>query len=192
MDRRSFLGSSLGAVTLWQQEPAPPAATPDADRLRIPEAAGRSRMPVAELDNSEVIKKIENQLRCTCGCNLDIFTCRTTDFTCTYSPALHIEIVGLYQSGLTPEQVIAAFVEKYGEQSLMAPPAEGFNLAGYLVPGLAVLAAGTMLAVVLPRRNRQAAVALAEGGSAPAAAMSPAASPEEMERLKQALNEVAD
>lgn len=191
MDRRSFLGSSLGAVALWQQAPAPTAA-PDADPLRIPEAAGRSRMPVADLDNSEVIKKIENQLKCTCGCTLDIFTCRTTDFTCTSSPALHIEIVGLYQSGLTPEQVIAAFVEKHGEMSLMAPPAEGFNLAGYLVPGLAVLAAGTMLAVVLLRRNRQAAVALAEGGSASTATMPPVASPEEMERLKQALNEVAD
>jgi cytochrome c-type biogenesis protein CcmH/NrfF len=191
MDRRSFLGSSLGAVALWQQAPAPTAA-PDADPLRIPEAAGRSRAPVAELDNSEVIKKIENQLRCTCGCNLDIFTCRTTDFTCTYSPALHLEIVGLYQTGLTPEQVIAAFVEKYGEQSLMAPPAEGFNLAGYLVPGLAVLAAGTMLGVVLLRRNRQAAVALAEGGTAAVGTASTAVSSEEMERLKQALTEVAD
>jgi cytochrome c-type biogenesis protein CcmH len=180
MDRRSFLGSSLGAVALWQQAPAPPAAAPEADPLRIPEAAGPSRAPVAELDNSEVIKKIENQLKCTCGCNLDIFTCRTTDFTCTYSPALHIEIVGLYQSGRTPEQ------------SLMAPPAEGFNLAGYLVPGLAVMTVGTMLAVVLLRRNRQAAVALAEGGPASTAASPQAASPEEMERLKQALNEVAD
>jgi len=192
MDRRSFFGSSLGALVLWQQAPSQPPAAADADPLRIPEAAGRSRLPVAELDNSEVIKKIETQLRCTCGCNLDIFTCRTTDFTCTYSPALHLEIVGLYQTGLTPEQVIAAFVEKYGEQSLMAPPAEGFNLAGYLVPGLAVLAAGTLLGVVLLRRGRQAAVALAEGGAAAMAVPPSAASPDEMERLKKALTEVAD
>ncbi len=190
MDRRSFLGSSLGGLVLWQQGPLPADSAPQADRLRIPEAAGRSRLPVSEADNSEVINETERKLKCTCGCNLDIFTCRTTDFTCTYSPALHLEIVDLFESGMTPEQVIAAFVEKYGEQSLMAPPAEGFNLAGYLVPGLAVLAAGTMLGVVLLRRHRQAAVALAEGG--PAAPAPSSVSQEEMDRLREALKEVAD
>jgi cytochrome c-type biogenesis protein CcmH len=191
MDRRAFLGRTVGGLILWQQVPAPAGPPPQADPLRIPEAAGRSRTPVAELDNSEVIRDIERQLKCTCGCNLDIFTCRTTDFTCTYSPALHIEIVGLYQSGKNPEQVIAAFVEKYGEQALMAPPAEGFNLAGYLVPGLAVLTAGTVLGIVMLRRHRQAAVALAEGGVAPAEPPAQASSAE-MERLQRALDEVAD
>lgn len=185
MDRRSFLGGTLGGLVLWQE----PAAAPQADPLRIPEAAGRSRLPVSDADNSEVINSTERQLKCTCTCSLDIFTCRTTDFTCTYSPALHLEIVDLFNAGLTPEQVIAAFVEKYGEESLMAPPAEGFNLAGYLVPGIATLTAGTLLGLVLLRRHRQAAVALAEGGSAPPPS---AVSPEEMERLRQALNEVAD
>jgi hypothetical protein len=31
-------------------------------------------------DNDEVVKGIEHKLKCTCGCNLDIFTCRTTDY----------------------------------------------------------------------------------------------------------------
>ena len=45
--------------------------------------------------------------------------------------------------------MIAAFVAKHGEQILMAPQAEGFNLAGYLVPGIVILAVGGVTAVVL-------------------------------------------
>lgn len=192
MDRRSFLGTSLGALALWPQDTAQaPGQPPAADPLRIPDAAGRSRIPVQDLDNAEVIKGIEGKLKCTCGCNLDIFTCRTTDFTCTYSPQLHQEIVALYQQGNTPEQIIAAFVEKYGEQTLMAPPAEGFNLAGYLVPGLAVLTVGGVLAVVLGRRHRQQAVA-AVGAPAAGETAGGAVSASDMERLKKALDEVAD
>jgi cytochrome c-type biogenesis protein CcmH/NrfF len=191
LNRRSFLGSSLGALVLWQQPaPVPDAVqNPPSDELRDPQSAGLSRLPVSQLDNDPVIVDLEHKLKCTCGCNLDIFTCRTTDFTCTYSPALHQEILGLYQEGKTPEQIIAAFVEKYGEQTLMAPEAQGFNLAGYLVPGLLVLLAGGVLSVVLLRRHRMAQVV---GAVTAGAASTPAASPDEMERLKRALSEVAD
>ena len=76
------------------------------------------------------MKGIERKLKCTCGCNLDIFTCRTTDFTCQFSPALHKDVLQLRGEGKSPDEVIAAFVAKHGEQILMAPPAEGFNLVG--------------------------------------------------------------
>ena len=46
----------------------------------------------------------------------------------------------LLREGKTSEAVIAAFVDKYGEKILMAPKPEGFNLAGYVVPGAAILA----------------------------------------------------
>jgi cytochrome c-type biogenesis protein CcmH len=189
MDRRRFLGSTLGGLVLLQQIPTPDAAAPQADPLRIPEAAGRSRTATTDFDNDPVVKATEKQLKCTCGCNLDIFTCRTTDFTCTYSPALHQEIVVLFKEGKTSEEVITAFVQKYGEQSLMAPKAEGFNLAGYLVPGLLTLAAATALGVVLLRRHRAAEVVAATAPTMPGPT---AGSPEEMERLRRALSEVAD
>jgi cytochrome c-type biogenesis protein CcmH len=189
MDRRSFLGTTVGALALVPQDTVTAPGQPAADPLRIPEAAGSSRIPVGDLDNAAVIKEIEGKLKCTCGCNLDIFTCRTTDFTCAYSPQLHQEVVALYQQGNSPEQIIAAFVEKYGEQALMAPPAEGFNLAGYLVPGLAILAAGGALAFVLLRRHRlQAATPAVATAAGPSGGVSAA----DMERLKQALDEVPD
>jgi cytochrome c-type biogenesis protein CcmH/NrfF len=78
-------------------------------------------------------------------------------------------------------------VAKYGEQILMAPPPEGFNLAGYLVPGAAVLVAGALLAAVLLRRSRAAAVpapahAVQLSGREPSAA--------DQEKLRRALEDV--
>ena len=52
------------------------------------------------------IRAVEQKLGCTCGCTLDIFTCRTTDFTCTYSPALHREVIALASEGKTEQQII--------------------------------------------------------------------------------------
>jgi cytochrome c-type biogenesis protein CcmH/NrfF len=82
--------------------------------------------------------------------------------------------------------VLDAFVAQYGEKALMAPKPKGFNLAGYLVPGVAVAAAGAGLVWIIGRRRQQPDAAVQ------AQAPEPEASPEEMERLRRALAEVDD
>jgi cytochrome c-type biogenesis protein CcmH len=148
----------------------------------------QQRAVATAADNDPVVKALEHKLKCTCGCNLDIYVCRTTDFTCQYSPALHQEVVDLRAAGKDPEAVVAAFVAKYGEQILMAPPAEGFNLAGYLVPGVAVLLAGSVIGLVLLRRARDAAP---EPRPALPADL-PAPNPVDQETLRRALADVQD
>src|SRR5204862_7566538 len=96
-----------------------------------------------------VSQAIGKQLHCTCGCNLDVYTCRTTDFTWTVSPAMHQHVVGLAEQGMTGQQIIDQFVREHGVAILMAPPKRGFNLAGYFVPSLLIVAAGVVLALVL-------------------------------------------
>jgi cytochrome c-type biogenesis protein CcmH/NrfF len=142
-------------------------------------------------DNDPVVKGVERRLKCTCGCNLDIYTCRTTDFTCTYSPQLHQEVLALHASGKSPDEVVTAFVAKYGEQVLMAPIPRGFNLAGYLVPGAAVAVAGATLAFFLLRRSRRLAE-VAAATSAPPPPTRDSASQEDSERLRRALSRVQD
>src|SRR3989442_5354574 len=58
-------------------------------RLWDPSRAGRPLEPVMAADNGAAIQAIEKRLHCTCGCGLDVYTCRTTDFTCTPSPGMH-------------------------------------------------------------------------------------------------------
>ena len=52
---------------------------------------------------------------------------------------------------LTPEQVKAYFVDKYGLWILLAPPRQGFNLLVWIVP-FAGLVAGLVVMAVLVRR----------------------------------------
>jgi cytochrome c-type biogenesis protein CcmH/NrfF len=157
--RRDFLRA--GAVAAVAPLLATAAQDTSVARLAQPELAGRPREAVTDYQNDPFIIGVERRLRCTCGCNLDIYTCRTTDFTCTYSPELHREIVGLVEQKMSAEEIVAAFVAKYGEQALMAPPKEGLNWAGYLLPGVTITVVGVVIAWVLMRRHRQPAPAAA-------------------------------
>jgi cytochrome c-type biogenesis protein CcmH len=162
LGRRAFLGAALGGVV-----PAIQAAQDTSvARLQQPDLAGRPRDRITNYENDPFIIGVERRLRCTCGCGLDIYTCRTTDFTCTYSPALHREVVALVEDGKTGEDILAAFVAKYGETALMAPPKAGFNWAAYLLPGIAIVLVGVVLGWVLLRRARTPAPAAAASGGA--------------------------
>lgn len=188
MNRRSFVAAAATLVAAGRAGAQDTTQSKGAaDPLMDPNAVGQLRAVASPLDNEEAIKAIELKLKCTCGCNLDIFTCRTTDFTCTYSPELHKEIVGLYTGGKTGDEIIAAFVAKYGEQVLLAPDAKGFNLVGYLAPSAAVLLAGGTLAFVLLRRHR--ARLLAAPAAAPAGKTG-SLSDDQRARLDQALGEL--
>jgi len=208
MNRRTFFGGALaglGGLAGQTPDSAGPA------QGRAPAGAGdplfnpgavQQRAAATDADNDAVVQGLERRLKCTCPCNLDIYTCRTTDFTCTYSPALHLEVVELRRLGKSESEVVDAFVAKYGERILMAPEPTGFNLTGYLLPGTVLLVAGGLLAGVLLRRGRVLAGAGAASMTAPdvgsdATPGSPAdpaspIAPEDAERLRRALAEVED
>lgn len=189
------LGGTVGVAAAPRAQGQEPLAGQGATgSLRDPTVVGRPQAPTRPRADDDAIKQIEQRLHCTCGCNLDIYTCRTTDFSCTYSPELHREVLGLYDEGRTAQQILDAFVVKYGEKVLMAPEPVGFNLLGYLLPGAAITLGAAVLALVIGRRERRRSLALAAAGAAGGAASPPAvtATPEELERLRRALDEVDD
>jgi cytochrome c-type biogenesis protein CcmH len=100
---------------------------------------------------------LEHQIHCQCGCNLDVYTCRTTDFACSVSPAMHSDVMGLVAGGHSAQEILAAFKAIYGEKVLMAPVRSGFNLLGYTVPFIA-LGTGAVVVAALMRRWKRTAV----------------------------------
>ena len=186
--RRSLLPLVMLALAgaLGAQEAAPSPPQEEAGRLYNPGAV-QERTPTVDLDNDEYIKELEKGLRCTCGCNLDIYTCRTTDFSCATSPALHREILALHNDGKTAQEIMDDFVARYGDQVLMSPKPEGFNLAGYLVPGIVMVIAGLLLTAHLLRRRREQGLVPVADASSPTLPPGIDASPEELERLRQEL-----
>ncbi len=191
------LGSALGVAggLRAQQEEEPLSGKGANGSLRDPTVLGRPLDPTHPLDDSEAIKRIEQRLHCTCGCNLDVYTCRTTDFSCTYSPELHREVLALHGDGKSAQQILDAFVIRYGEKVLMAPEPGGFNLLGYLLPGVAITLGAATLAFVIGRRERRRSLALVTAAVPGGGTTGPTplqGTPEELERLRRALDEVDD
>ncbi len=157
--RRDFLavaGAALVPVALTQESTKP---NDKAAPLYRPSWAGRPRNRVTDYENDPFIVALEGTIKCTCGCNLDVYTCRTTDFTCVVSPAMHREVVSMMEDGMTGKEIVDAFVAQYGETVLMAPKKEGFNLTAYLLPGVTITAVGALMARMLVRRQRRALIA---------------------------------
>jgi cytochrome c-type biogenesis protein CcmH len=168
MQRRDFITRSLalggtalvGARALQAQQGTPADSTAavqngtsnlfdmnqEAARTvtRPPKRGARPSMSADARDD------LEHHIRCQCGCTLDVYTCRTTDFSCQVSPAMHRDVMALVDGGYSAQEILDAFVDSYGERALMAPKKEGFNWAGYLVP-FGALAAGAAAVVVVLR-----------------------------------------
>ena len=159
LDRRGFLASLAGALAVLPLRQSPQDSLPGtgpSGRLWDPGRAGRSVEPVTAADNDAAIQKIEKQLKCTCGCGLDVYTCRTTDFTCTFSPAMHKRVLALAAAGQSESQIIADFVKQDGPAVLMVLPERGLNLAAYYLPATLGLTAAALLLLALRRWTRAA------------------------------------
>jgi len=169
------------------QSTAPSTQNPAPDsvgRLWNPGAV-QERDPAGARENDSTVKAIEHGLRCTCGCNLDVFTCRTTDFTCTTSPAMHRLVLARLDSGMTAAQVTAAFERQYGQAVLMEPPRRGFNWTAYIMPFVG-FGLGLGIVVGLMRRWMRARPA-GEPDAPDTTPVAGTASDAELERLRREL-----
>ena len=95
----------------------------------------------------EKLMVVETALKCNCGCGLDVHSCQF-QMQCGTSPVWSLRIRQQLEAGETVDAVKASFVSDYGTEVLMLPPAEGFNLLGYFLPAMAILAAGALVGMV--------------------------------------------
>ena len=93
---------------------------------------------------------IEQSLRCNCSCGLDVHSCQF-QMQCDVSPGWSARIRRELEAGRDVDAIKAGFVADYGATVLMAPPAEGFNLVGYLLPSMAIVVAGMFVGLVVRR-----------------------------------------
>jgi cytochrome c-type biogenesis protein CcmH len=191
MRRREFLvrAATVAAVSLiadrsgaQQPQPQQGASNVPMDQgaartvRRPPKANARPSMTDRERDD-----QVERNLRCQCGCTLDVYTCRTTDFVCKVSPAMHADIKSLVEGGYSAQEILDSFVDVYGERALMAPRPQGFNLVGYAAPFVA-LAAGAIAVVAVLRNWKKPEPAVASVPTTPA-------TPDELARLNAAIRD---
>ena len=101
---------------------------------------------------------LEHQIKCQCGCPLDIYTCRTTDFSCSVSPQMHMDVMSAVSGGYSAAEILGAFQKVYGERVLMSPVKAGFNWLGYLTPSVAIATGAIVLYALIRRWGTRAAL----------------------------------
>jgi len=148
----AFPRESRAAQVAVQTFNGPMADANDVYRpVTLPTKPGaRASMTDAQRDD------LEHQIHCQCGCNLDVYTCRTTDFSCSVSPAMHADVMGLVAGGHSAQEILNAFRAAYGEKVLMAPLRSGFNLVGYTMPFIALGTGAVIVAALIKRWKSRA------------------------------------
>ena len=194
MNRRSFLVGAAGAISvgvvahrLNAQRTAPQTQASNLGAMdqAAAQTVRRPPKPGAHASMTDATRdELEHHIRCQCGCTLDVYTCRTTDFSCEVSPAMHADIKSLVEGGYSAQEILDSFVDTYGERALMAPRAQGFNLLGYVAPFIA-LGAGALAIVVVLR-----AWGAKTPGATPAVPMVQG-TPAELARLEAAIRDDA-
>lgn len=117
-----------------------------------------SAQPAPRVDEA-AYKRISDKLICQCGCNYGLSWC--PHLNCPSAPIIRQAIRDHLAAGQSEEQVLQAMVAQFGPAVLAAPPAKGFNLTAWVMPGVA-LAFGLWLVVyVLRRWSRRAGPAAA-------------------------------
>jgi cytochrome c-type biogenesis protein CcmH len=99
--------------------------------------------------------EIQSELACFCGCGMTIQGC-LGGMTCSESRAISKEVGAMLESGKRKPEVLQAMVVKYGERILAAPTKEGFNLTAWILPFVALVVGGFIVAKVISGWKQQA------------------------------------
>jgi cytochrome c-type biogenesis protein CcmH len=89
-------------------------------------------------------KDVEKELICQCGCTMVVNVC-----DCGTAGEIRTKISELIDQGQNKGQIIDYFVGKYGEAMLASPSKKGFNLVAWILPFVAVAAAGAAVFFIL-------------------------------------------
>lgn len=198
--RRAFFvraTAAVGGVSLLTRRAAAqqPAAAPGGEAMTSDSYKPVVRPPKPNAKPTMDVKQVEDferELACPCPCTLDIYTCRTTDFSCGISPAVHGDIQRMVDGGYTGAEIMEALTGTYGDFILNAPRKEGFSLVAWFAPFAAVAFGAVGIGVMLRswRVNAKTAAASRPVGERPLDESATAdATPDELARLQAALRE---
>lgn len=122
--------------------------------LLVATAAGAA--PASRV-SEETVREIAAQLRCVVCQNLSV-----ADSPSEMANQMRGIIRERLAAGESPEQVVAYFVEKYGEWILLSPRREGFNLLVWILPFAAIAVGLLVVAIVIVRWSRRSRPTVAD------------------------------
>jgi len=113
--------------------------------------------------NKPTVESIGDQVMCLCGCVANLNHCPHVQ--CSEKEEMRAFIAKEIAAGKDEKSILQAMAIRYGVQVLASPPAKGFDLTVWILPGLG-LAAGLALVVLIARRWRIPAATPSTGTAA--------------------------
>jgi cytochrome c-type biogenesis protein CcmF len=116
---------------------------------------------VSVTERSDVYRRLESEIMCTCGCNSPMGSCPMRP-NCGHYDTQAASLDAYLAEGMDYDAVLAAFVEDFGSQAILAAPVDrGFNRLAWLFPYLVAGAALIGIVATARRWTRQGAPASA-------------------------------
>jgi cytochrome c-type biogenesis protein CcmH/NrfF len=103
------------------------------------------------------LEALGNEVQCTCGCVAPLNQCPHLD--CAEKAEMQAFIKKEIGEGKGETAILQDLALKYGVQVLSVPPARGFNLAVWILPGIGLLVGLGIVVVVVQRWRAKPAVA---------------------------------
>jgi cytochrome c-type biogenesis protein CcmH/NrfF len=105
--------------------------------------------PAHAVDPRPTVDSISDRVMCLCGCVAILNHCPHQN--CSMHEEMRATIQKAIAEGKDEKAILQELTQQYGVKVLAAPPAQGFSLAAWILPGLG-LALGLALVVVVVRR----------------------------------------
>jgi cytochrome c-type biogenesis protein CcmH/NrfF len=111
------------------------------------------------------VQKLGHELMCMCGCNEILIECQHQGSDqCLMHDREMAEVEQRVAGRESDSLILQSFVQEYGPQVLVVPPARGFDLTAWLMPIFASLIGLSLLIIVVQRwRERALKPAVAAG-----------------------------
>ncbi len=143
------LVGAVAAIVVFGAFPHVAMAGTMYDVAQVSTAPSMAPHDAQEIPVSDGLKRVLQGLLCQCGCNLDAYGCQQT-MTCKVSSAMWRQAARMVdRDGKTPTEALQLFAADYGEYVLASPTKEGFNLTVWVLPFVALLVGGVVLAFAL-------------------------------------------
>lgn len=126
------------------------------------------------------VKSIGDGLICQCGCTQTVTECN--HFECATRAEMNAVTEKEIKAGKDETAILQDFVKQYGVKVLASPPASGFNLTVWVLPGVGLII-GLCVVVLFVRRWRMPSPELAMVQEDPVDPKVTAAVEEEMKRV---------
>lgn len=106
-------------------------------------------------------RRVSARLACLCGaCKNTVGDCPMLE--CSYCSPLRKKIAAMQADGKSDQSIVDAIVAETGTQALAAPPTQGFSLAAWTMPFVAIALGLAAVLMFMQRISRRPAVAAPE------------------------------